>query len=298
MTNPLWRAIVVIIMGLFAFEMMGVIVRTLGSHYSILQISVLRNFFGIIPAALLLMLGPGLAGLKTIRHKRDFLVILLRSGAVLMAQISFYTALTKIEFATAGALGFTSPLFITLLSIPILGTQVGWVRISAVILGFAGVLMIMKPFNEAFSYWMILPVIAGFGYGLANVLVRLFPSEIPSSAIQIGQQLTTCAMALIALVFTGEITPINSTNDMGLFVLMGCCGGLGVMSLVIAYRLVEPSTLAAFEYFGIPISFLLGYVFFAEAPFGTLFPGVLLIVAAGMLIIIRERRKGAVDQRP
>ena len=75
MTNPLWRAIVVIIMGLFAFEMMGVIVRTLGSHYSILRF-VLRNFFGIIPAALLLMLGPGLAGLKTIRHKRDFVVIL------------------------------------------------------------------------------------------------------------------------------------------------------------------------------------------------------------------------------
>ena len=114
MTNPLWRAIVVIMLGLFAFEMMGVIVRTLGSDYPILQISVLRNFFGIIPAALLLMLGPGLAGLKTIRHKRDFIVILLRSGAVLMAQISFYTALTKIEFATAGALGFTSPLFITL----------------------------------------------------------------------------------------------------------------------------------------------------------------------------------------
>ena len=59
---------------------------------------------------------------------------------------------------------------------------------------------------------------------------------------------------------------------MGLFVLMGCCGGLGVMSLVIAYRLVEPSTLAAFEYFGIPISFLLGYVFFAEAPLARFSP--------------------------
>ena len=105
-------------------------------------------------------------------------------------------------------------------------------------------------------------------------------------------------MALIALVFTGEITPINSTNDMGLFVLMGCCGGLGVMSLVIAYRLVEPSTLAAFEYFGIPISFLLGYVFFAEAPFGTLFPGVLLIVARRDAHHYAGTPQSAVDQRP
>lgn len=289
--TQLWQAIIVIVMGLFAFDVMGVLVRMLGGDYPILQIAVLRNLFGIIPAAVLLMLGPGLAGLKTITRKRDITIILLRAGAVMIAQISFYTALTKIEFATASALGFTSPLFITLLSIPILGAQVGWVRIAAVMLGFAGVLVILKPFGEGFSIWMVLPVIAACGYGMANVLVRLFPSETPSAAIQIGQQSATFLMALLGLIITGSMVPINSVGDAGLFVLLGCCGGLGVMSLVISYRLVEPSTLAAFEYFGIPISFLLGWIFFAEAPFGTLFPGVLLIVAAGLMIIIRENRK-------
>ena len=291
MNASLWRAIIVILMGLAAFDLMSVIVRILGGDYPILQISVLRNLFGIIPAAVLLMLGPGLKALKSICHKRDIILILLRGGAVLMAQISFYTALTKIEFATAATLGFTSPIFITLLSIPILGSNVGWVRISAVLLGFAGVVAILRPFNDDFSLWMILPVMAAVGYGLANVLVRLFPSETPSAAIQIGQQSATFSMALIVLLISGDVVPIASANDMWLFVLMGCCGGLGVMSLVISYRMVEPSVLAAFEYFGIPISFLLGWLFFAEAPFGTVFPGVLLIVAAGMIIIIRERRK-------
>lgn len=291
MQPTLWRAIIIIILGLGAFDMMGVLVRLLGSDYPVTQISVLRNFFGLIPPAILLMMGPGLAGLKTICHKRDVMLILLRGGAVLMAQLSFYTALTKIEFATATTLGFTSPIFITLLSIPILGSQVGWVRIGAVLLGFAGVVTILKPFNEGFSYWMLLPILAAVGYGLANVLVRLFPSETPSAAIQIGQQTVTFLMALVVLIISGEMIPIASGTDMGLFVLMGCCGGLGVMSLVISYRMVEPSVLAAFEYFGIPISFLLGWIFFAEAPFGTLFPGVLLIVAAGMIIIMRERQK-------
>ena len=101
-------------------------------------------------------------------------------------------------------------------------------------------------------------------------------------------------MALIAFVFTGEITPINSTNDMGLFVLMGCCG-LGVMSLVIAYRLVEPSTLAAFEYFGIPISFLLGCLF-AEVPWHAL-PRCLADRRRRMLIIIRNAAS-VFNQRP
>ena len=62
------------------------------------------------------------------------------------------------------------------------------------------------------------------------------------------------------------------------------------MGLVVAYRQVEPSVLAPFEYFGIPISFLLGWMFFGEAPFATLFPGVFFIVGAGLIIILRERR--------
>lgn len=289
--TQLWQAIIVIILGLFAFDVMCVLVRMLGGDYPILQISVLRNLFGIIPAVILLMLGPGLASLKKIRKKLDVMVILIRAVAVLVAQVCYYTALTKIEFATAAALGFTSPLFITLLSIPILASTVGWVRIAAVMLGFGGVLVILEPFGEGFSVWMLLPVIAACGYGLSNVLVRLTSPDIPSAAIQIGQQLATFVMALIALLISGQMVPIASGQDAGLFLLLGCCGGLGVMSLVISYRKVEPSTLAAFEYFGIPISFLLGWIFFHEAPFGTLFPGVLLIVAAGMMIIIRENRK-------
>ena len=64
----------------------------------------------------------------------------------------------------------------------------------------------------------------------------------------------------------------------------------GVLCLVISYRLADPSSVSVFEYFGIPVSFILGWLFFTEAPFSTLFPGVLLIIGAGLLIIFRERR--------
>lgn len=84
--------------------------------------------------------------------------------------------------------------------------------------------------------------------------------------------------------------PIGSINDLYLFALMGFCGGVGVLCLVISYRLADPSSVSVFEYFGIPVSFVLGWLFFTEAPFSTLFPGVLLIIGAGLLIIFRERR--------
>lgn len=290
MQPHLLKAIFVILIGIAAFDVMGVLVRMLGGSYPILQIAVLRNIFGVLPALIILLLGPGLKTIMQLNQIGQWKIIIIRSAAILMAQLCFYTALTKIEFATATALGFTSPFFITLLSIPILAHHVGMVRITAILIGFIGVLTILKPFNISFSWWLVLPVIAAFGYGISSVLVRLFADDIPSATIQISQQITTFVMGLILLLTFDETVPIASIEDAGLFVLMGIFGGIGVLGLVAAYRLVEPSKLAPFEYFGIPISFIFGWLFFNEAPFGTLFPGVLFIVGAGLLIILRETK--------
>ena len=290
MNSVVFKAIAIILLGIAAFDFMGVAVRTLGTNYPILQISVLRNLFGIIPALLLLSLGPGISALKQLKNVVYWKITVFRGAVVLLAQFCFYTSLTKIEFATASALGFTSPLFITMLSIPILGHKVGFFRIFAVCFGFLGVLAIFQPFDEGFSYWLFLPVVAGFCYALSSILVRLFPDELHSGSIQIGQQLVTCSIGAVILIFTGEFTQIDNSFDILVFILMGLCGGIGVLSLVISYRLVEPSILAPFEYFGIPISFILGWLFFSEAPFDILFPGVLFIIFAGLLIIYRESK--------
>jgi drug/metabolite transporter (DMT)-like permease len=290
MQSNLFRAVAIILFGIVAFDMMAVTVRMLGGEYPILQISVLRNIFGIIPALLLLIIGPGLSSLRRILNKHYLKIIMIRSIAILVAQFSYYTALTKIEFATAATLGFTSPFFVTLLSIPLLGHQIGFVRFAAIIIGFLGVTVIFQPFNDSFTFWMLLPVLAGFGYGLSSVLVRLIPDEVPSAAIQISQQLLTCILGFCFLISFDDIKPIGSINDLYLFALMGFCGGVGVLCLVISYRLADPSSVSVFEYFGIPVSFILGWLFFTEAPFSTLFPGVLLIIGAGLLIVFRERR--------
>ena len=288
MNLVVFKAIAIILLGITAFDFMGVAVRTLGTNYPILQISVLRNLFGIIPALILLSLGPGISALKQLKTFAYWKITVFRGAVVLLAQFCFYTSLTKIEFATASALGFTSPLFITMLSIPILGHKVGFFRIFAVCFGFLGVLAIFQPFDESFSYWLFLPVVAGFCYALSSILVRMFSDEFHSGSIQIGQQLVTCSIGAVILIFTGQFTQIDKSFDILVFILMGLCGGIGVLSLVISYRLVAPSILAPFEYFGIPISFILGWLFFSEAPFDILFPGVLFIIFAGLLIIYRE----------
>ena len=152
-------------------------------------------------------------------------------------------------------------------------------------------LTILQPFQDGFSTYMVLPVIAAFCYASSSILVRLYPDDLPSASIQLGQQICTCLFATLAMLIFAQPVPIASASDAGLIVLMGALGGTGVMCLVICYRLVDPSSISPFEYFGIPVSFVLGWLFFAEAPFDDLFPGILFIVGAGMIIMLRERRE-------
>ena len=289
MPRKLLLAIGVIFVGILAFDMMGILVRMLGGSYPVMQIAALRNFFGVIPALILLWHSRQFSALPRINRPRFHLINLVRSSSVVMAQLCFYTALTKIEFATAGALGFSGPMFITALSVPFLGHRIGIWRWGAVFLGFAGVVTIMQPFQDGFSIYMVLPVIAAFCYATSSVLVRFYPPEIPSAAIQFGQQIATCALATMVVILFVDPVPIADLGDAGLFVIMGALGGTGVLSLAIAYRLADPSSVSPFEYFGIPMSFVLGWLFFAEAPFDDLFPGILFIVGAGIIIMLRER---------
>ena len=290
MPRNLISAIAVLLFGVFAFDLMGILVRMLGGTYPIFQIAIFRNLFGVIPPILLLWRFNQFATLRALNRPRFHFILLVRSVCVLTAQYCFYTALTKIEFATACALGFTGPVFITALSIPLLGHRVGLWRWCAIGIGFVGMLTVMKPFDASFSAYLIYPIIAALGYAISSLLVRLYPEDIPSASIQLTQQICTCLLAVVCLYVFQTPMPLESGDDAGLFLLMGVFGGTGVMCLVTAYRMADPSSLSPFEYFGIPISFTLGWLFFSEAPVDDLFPGIIFIILAGLIIIYRERR--------
>ena len=289
MMNPVLFAAGVLLFGICAFDMMGILVRMLGGSYPILQIAVLRNLFGVLPALFLLWHARQLSNLTMLLNRQGLLVTLIRSASVAIAQFCFYNALTRIEFATATALAFCGPMFLTALSVPVLGHRVGVWRWSAILIGFAGVVTILQPFRDGFSLAMILPVMAAFFYAVSSILVRRFPADVPSPVIQFSQQIVTFVIMLVALFLFQQPVPATGISDILLFVLVGIFGGTGVMCLVIAYRLADPGSVSPFEYFGIPISFCLGWLFFREAPFDDLFPGILLIVIAGITIIVRER---------
>ena len=282
------RAIFYVLLAILLFDLQGVIIKFLGDRYPVQQLAGFRNVFGLIPSIIVLLLSREWHSRGRLLKIRQWRLGLLRGLFIAMAQYCFYLSITKMELATASTLTYISPVLITLLSIPILKHQVGLWRWIAVIVGFIGVVMIMGPGTEIFTPYSLLPIGAAFGYSLSTVCVRLFDEHNPTALINMYASAGALLGALVIVFATSGYHEVESTEDWALLVCMGLVGGFAVLALINAYRLARPSSLSPYEYFGIPFAFVLGWIFFDEAPFEKLMPGVFLIVAGGMLIAWRE----------
>ena len=290
-THHFARAVAFVLLAIFLFDVQGVIIKFLGDRYPVQQLAAFRNVFGLLPSILVLWMSREWHARGRQLRIRQWRLGLARGLSIAAAQYCFYLSITRMELATASTLTYISPVLITLLSIPILKHRVGAWRWFAVIVGFVGVVLIMRPGSDLFSAYSLLPIGAALGYSLSTVCVRLFDEHNPTALLNMYASVGALIGALAIVTTTRGYRPVESLADWSLLLLMGLVGGFAVLALINAYRLARPSSLSPYEYFGIPFAFVLGWVFFDEAPFERLFPGVLLIVAGGMVIAWRERRQ-------
>ena len=291
MNKSLTYSVILFLSGVFLLNIMGLLIKHLELTYSPYQISVYRNIFGIIPIIIILFF-------SSEWKKNNYQIMIpklwvayFRGACITFAQICFFTSLIYLEFATATALSFATPIVVTILSIPILKQSIGVWRWFAVFIGFIGVFLIIDPSDDFFSYYSLLPLGAALGYGMSMVLVKVFPNKTLSALIQGQSQIASLFFSLILLYLSSQYVEIENTTDLILFILMGSLGGLGVFLIIAAYRKTKPINVAPFEYFGILFAFALGWIVFDEAPFEKLFPGVIGIIAAGLIIFWRERKR-------
>ena len=282
-------AIILSLIALTLFDGMGLIIKHLSNNYSATELTAWRNIFGLIPTLIALWSSRKWRTNGKVLKIRQWKLALLRGAIVTFAQVSFYISLGLMAFATASTISYATALFTTALAIPVLGERVGWVRWSAVLVGFLGVIMVIQPGAEGFSSYTLFPLAAAVFYALVGVTARLFDDDVPSAVVNLYSSFSSVVGAVLITYFWGGFNSITSTTDMVWIILMGGLGGTAVLLLVISYRMTEQSNLAPFSYFGIPLSFVLGWLFFNEAPWNTLFPGGILIAAAGLFIVWRER---------
>ena len=222
---------------------------------------------------------------------------LLRGVFVCFAQICLYTSYFYVPYALVATMEHTGPMIVSLLCIPILGEKFGLYKMSAVILGFVGIIFIMQPWTDDFNIYLILPICAAFGYSLARVTSLSFPKEVLSPLINIYAQMGTILCSSLIIIFFNQWTPFKSIEDLLLILIMGLIGGTGTLLIIYGARKAELSKITPFDYIEIFFALILGWVFFQEWPIDSLFPGVLFIIAGGLIIIWRQKKRNFLKER-
>jgi drug/metabolite transporter (DMT)-like permease len=199
---------------------------------------------------------------------------------------AFYGYATM-PLATVTALGFTMPLFLTLLAVPLLGERVGWRRGTAVVVGFAGVLVILRPGAVEIGW----PVAAAIGSAFLGAAIVLTTKTLARS------EGTGTIMFYIGLVTTVIALPVALPGlawpgwpNMWLLLLAAFCGPLAMMIWINALRLADASVVAPVSYIRLLFAAVFGIVLFDEVPDAWLGLGALLIVGSTLYITRREAR--------
>ena len=284
-------AIITMLLAILCVDMYMVVIKFLGDEYTVIQLAVFRNIAGVIPLFILILFTKEyLSVFKNLNNK--FLVLsFFRGIGFLSMNIFIFISVINLEFATAMVLTFSSPFFIVILSIIFLKDKVGIYRWSAIFIGFFGVVLIMQPTSDIFNYYSIFPILTAIAWAFTVIILKFIPEGHSTAKIQLYTLIFNVTGAVILFLITTGHTEIKSTQDFLLMILTGILGGTAAILFIYAYRLISASKMASFEYFGIPSSFVLGWLFFNEAPWEQLFPGVFVIVFAGMIIIWRDKVK-------
>ena len=288
MKSNLFIAVSLSLSGLFLLDCMGIAIKYLRDDYPAAQLSVFRNLFGMIPCFIALFFSQdwNASGKKLVIKRWRF--GLVRGLIMSFAQLCLYTSYLYLPYALVATMEYTGPMMVTLLAIPLLGEKFGWYKTLAVLTGFVGIVLIMQPWSESFNFYMLLPVMAAFGYSLARITALNFSNDTPVPLINLYANIGTLICAILLVITLNMWENFKSLYDLFILFLMGFTGGTGVLLLIYGSRKAELSKIMPFDYIEIFFALILGWIFFKEWPVDQLFPGALFIVAGGIIIYLHQ----------
>ena len=278
------KAIILNLSAWIVLPFMDTIAKYLSSEISFFQITWARYFFTVFWTLPLMFF----FFRKNLKWSENPKLQILRGITLLSANICFFYSISIISMAKALTLAFIAPLVTTALSTIILGENVGIKRWSAVIVGFIGSLVVIRPGLIEFNLATLAALGTGFFYGVYLIITRkLHTVDNPLLTLLI----TGVVGAIISSLFV-PIIWINLSQSQWLWLaLMGIFACLGHLLLIYSLRYADASKLAPFGYFEIVTTIILGYYFFQDFPDIWTFTGLLIIISSGVYVFNREIKK-------
>lgn len=278
------RGIVLMCAAVLCFTVMDALIKHLAGRYPTLQLVFARNVFALIPVIYPLMKGGGFKLLRTRRPVGHA----LRAVFGLISMCCFFYAYGQLELATVIAIGFSAPLFMTALSVPMLGEPVGWRRWTAVLVGFVGVLIMTRPGVGMLEASALIAVLGAFLYALVVVVIRKLGATEHPATIVLYFTFTSAMVSGAAMPFLW-VTP--TLADWPFLIGTGLLGGIAQLTMTRAFMQAPVAVIAPFEYSSMLWAVTLGYFFWGEVPDRWVWAGTVIVVGSGLYILYRETRR-------
>lgn len=277
--------IVIALICFLIFTIMDTIAKYLASiGYSPLQVVFFRYALHLLPVLIWFL---PREGVQIIRARRPRIQI-LRTGCLMTSSVLNFFAVSYLPLPVTISIFFASPLIISIFAIPILGERIGLRRLTAILVGFIGVLVITQPWSAQFHWAMLLSIGAVTGTSLYFTLTRLVAGTDTNATSQLyAAGIPT--IVLLPIVFSVWQSPA-ALFDLSLFILVGLLGFVGHAAITFASRFAQASTLAPVVYSQMFYATAISWMVFSVVPGPSTYGGAAIIIGSGLYIWVRERQ--------
>ena len=299
--NPHLLAVLCVTGAAAMFSLHDVLIKLLSEGYALHQITFIRGMVASLVTLLLIIpLDGGYRGLLTPRWR----VHLFRVFLVIVANMSFYAGLASLPIGEATAIYFFVPLVITGLSALVLRERVGPRRLAAVLVGFLGVLLVVRPGADSFQTASLLPLLAALCYGALQVSTRYIGlserASIMAFYMQFGFIFFSASVGLAfgnghlagssnqSIEFLMRAWMWPAPEDWPVLIGLGFIVAFAAFLASVAYRSAESAFVAPFEYVAMPLAITFGILVWGDWPDVLAWIGILLIAASGVFVFLRE----------
>ena len=282
--------------GAFCLVVNDALAKYLNDFYPVIEIVFFRMLFAL---PLIVCTGLIAGGRRSLSTRAPWLQI-GRGLAAIAAPIAYISGLAVLPLAVNAAISFASPLFITVLALPLLGQRPGWRQWLATLAGFGGVLIIIQPGVAVFSWGVLLPLAAALAYALLMLSARTLADR--GDTIWVTMLYATGVPLVASAVLLPWYWTPPALSHWPALVGIGVAGGAAITLITQAFRVGDASIVAPFDYTGLLWAALLGWLFWGEIPALAAFVGMAVIIVAGVYLAYRQgaprsRRAGALPRR-
>jgi drug/metabolite transporter (DMT)-like permease len=285
--SPNLRGSLFMVVSMIGFTTNDALVKLAAEHMNFGQVMFVRGMFASILIGLLGWYHAAFVNWRELMHP----IVGLRIAGELGATLFFLAALSHLPLANVSAILQALPLAVTMGAALFFGEAVGWRRWLAIVAGFTGVMIIVRPGAEGFSVFALLALVSVGFCAVRDLATKRIPDHIPSLLVSTLTAVTVTIAGAFLIVPLGGWSPMNA-EAVGLNAIAAVLVIVGYQFIIMSMRIGEISSVAPFRYTGLLWAIFLGYLIFGDLPDTAMIIGSIIIVGSGLYTLYRDRVAG------